>query len=141
MYVFLLLYNRHAMYNSGMSSTGTHTAKCLKCGRTRHFHSAEAADRAGPHGRICRMRIQLAALTAAVRDFTSAQIEKARELISDGGLVPTKRPGVFRAVKSSGDGSYLSHSATCNCAAGLRSRNRCYHVAAVRIVMASGRAA
>jgi hypothetical protein len=120
-----------------ITATGTHTAKCLRCGRTLHAASSIKAS----YGRWCHAKIRAAAITAAVRDFTSAQIEKARELISDGGLVPTKRPGVFRAVKSSGDGSYLSHSATCNCAAGLRSRNRCYHVAAVRIVMASGKVA
>ncbi|MGH3126089.1 MAG: hypothetical protein ACRDND_34365, partial [Streptosporangiaceae bacterium] len=76
-----------------------------------------------------------------VKGFTSAQVDKARELIADGGLVPTARPGVFRAVSSRGDIAYLTHSAACNCPAGLRSRSSCYHTLAVRIVLAAGKAA
>jgi len=76
-----------------------------------------------------------------VKDFTTAQVDKARELIADGGLVPTNRPGVFRAVSSRGDGSYLVHtSGNCNCPAGLRSRSLCYHAAAARILGATRKA-
>ena len=117
-------------------STAEHTAKCLRCGRVRHFRSAAAAAHASPHGRICAMRVRLAAMTEAVKGFAQAQVEKARELISDGGIVATKRPGVFRAVSSNGTDQYLVHSAVCSCPAGLRSV-RCYHRAAASILLAA----
>ena len=119
-------------------STTEHTAKCLKCGRVRHFRTAEAAAKAGPHGRICAMRVRLAAISEAVKGFAAAAVDKAREAIADGGFVPTRRPGVFRAVSSNGVDRYLTHSAVCNCPAGLRGR-QCYHLAAVRILTATTR--
>jgi len=78
----------------------------------------------------------------AIRDFTTAQIDKARELISDGGLVPTNRAGIFRAVSSRGDESYLvaAEAGICACPAGLHER-RCYHVLAARLVNVSTRRA
>jgi len=82
------------------------------------------------------MRVRLAAMTEAVKGFAQAQVEKARELISDGGIVATKRPGVFRAVSSNGTDQYLVHSAVCSCPAGLRSV-RCYHRAAASILLAA----
>ena len=121
-----------------MTSTGAHTAKCLRCGRVRRFRTAEAAAKSAPHGRICAARIRLAAITEAVRGFAQAQVDKARELIADGGLVPTSRPGVFRAVSSKGDGTYLTHPATCSCAAARRGRaTPCYHSLAAAILVAA----
>jgi hypothetical protein len=125
-------------------TTTEHTAKCLRCGRVRHFRSAAAAAKAAPVGRICAARIRLAAITEAVKGFAAAQVDKARELIADGGLIPTGRPGVFRAVSSKGDGSYLvSAKGICGCAHGLRTMTAkfCYHVCSARILVASGKAA
>ncbi len=122
-----------------MSNATEHTAKCLRCGRVRRFRTAEAAAKAAPNGRVCAMRVRLAAISEAVKDFATAAVDKARELIADGGLVPTSRPGVFRSVSSKGDGTtYLTHSAACNCPAGLRGR-QCYHLAAARILTAATR--
>jgi hypothetical protein len=123
-----------------MSNTEGHTAKCLNCGRVRHFRSAAAAKAANPNGRICRMKIRLAAINEAVRGFAAAQVDKARELIADGGLIPTRRPGIFQAVSSNGTDTYLvSAKGVCNCPAGLRSgkADRCYHTAAARILDAA----
>lgn len=121
-----------------MGETTDHTAKCLRCGRVRHFRSAEAAAKAAPHGRICAMRIRAAAIADAVKGFAQAQVDKARELISDGGIVATNRPGVFRAVSSKGDGSYLTHPATCSCAASRRGRaTPCYHSLAAKLLLAA----
>jgi len=120
-----------------MSNTEGHTAKCLNCGRIRHFHTAAAARRSAPYGRICAAKVRLAALNEAIKGFATAAVDKARELIADGGLVPTGRPGVYRSVSSKGDGTtYLTHSAACNCPAGLRGR-QCYHLAAARILTAT----
>jgi hypothetical protein len=123
-----------------MITTAEHTAKCLNCGRTRHFRSAAAAAKAAPHGRICAAKIRKAAVDAVFADFTPAQREKAAELIRDGGLVPTSRPGVFRTVGSKGDVTYLTHSAACSCPAGLHGR-LCYHLAAARVLTATSRKA
>jgi hypothetical protein len=126
----------------GMSNTEVRTAKCLRCGRTRNFRTAAAAAKASPHGRICRARILAAALTEAVRDFTARQVEKARELIADGGLVPTSRPGVFRAVSSDGLRTYLTSARSCGCAHGLHTvkEARCLHSIGARILGATTKA-
>ena len=125
-----------------MTSTGAHTAKCLRCGRVRRFRTAEAAAKSAPHGRICAARIRLAAITEAVRGFAQAQVDKAREMIADGCFVPTSRPGVFRVVSSDGERTYLAHSDTCNCPSGLRRlfACTCKHSLGVRLIMATGKA-
>ena len=122
---------------SDMRKTETQesTAKCLRCGHRIRAASSIAAK----YGPVCRARIRLAAINEAVKGFAAAQVEKARELISDGGLIPTGRPGIFRAVSSKGTDRYLVHSAVCNCPAGLHGR-LCYHVAGARILVAAGKA-
>jgi hypothetical protein len=115
----------------------THTAKCLRCGRT--LRSAKSVSRS--YGAWCAAKIRAAALAEAVKGFAAAQVEKARELIELGGLVPV-RAGIFRAVSSRGDGSYLTHPATCSCAAAKRGKaTPCYHSLAARIVVATRKAA
>jgi hypothetical protein len=118
-------------------NTGEHTSKCLRCGRTRRFHSAQAAAAAKPYGRICGALVRAAAIAEVVRGFKDAQVEKARELITDGGLVPL-RAGIFRSVSSDGERTYLTAATgQCNCAAGLRGRHQCFHGIAAMIVTAS----
>lgn len=122
-----------------MSNTGsdTHT-HCLRCGRRLY---CQASQRAGM-GRWCRAKIRAAIIAEAVRGFAERQVEKARELISDGGLLPTGRPGVFRAVSSDGERTYLTHPQTCACPAAKRGRaTPCYHSLAARIWVASRKAA
>jgi hypothetical protein len=118
-----------------MITMNSHEARCLRCGR----RLTAAASIKALYGRGCRAIIRAAAIAAAVRDFAAAQVDKARELIADGGLVATSRAGVFHAVASNGVDRYLTHEAACNCPAGLKAR-RCYHVAAVLIITA-GKAA
>ena len=112
--------------------TAEQPAKCLRCGHK----IRSAASLAAKYGPVCRARIRLAAINEAVKGFAATQVDKARELIADGGLIPTGRPGVFRAVSSKGDTTYLVHSAVCNCPAGLRER-ACYHRAAASILIAA----
>lgn len=122
-----------------MEHTEAHTAKCLRCGRT--LRSAKSVSRS--YGAWCAAKIRAAALAEAVKGFATAQVEKARELIELGGLVPV-RAGIFRAVSSKGDASYLvTPNGQCNCPAGLRSgrADRCYHVAAARMVALTVKAA
>jgi ribosomal protein L37E len=127
----------------GMSSTTEHTAKCQRCGRTRRFRTATAACTAKPYGRICQARILLAAVNDAIRGFARHQVDKARELIADGGLIPTGRPGIFRAVSSDGERSYLTSPQACGCPSGLRrlTATNCKHSLAALILVAAGKAA
>jgi Family of unknown function (DUF6011) len=119
-----------------MSSTAApQPIRCLRPGCHRAL-TAPASIAAG-YGPVCRRRIRDAAIAEAVKGFTAEQVEKAQQLIADGGLVPTRHPGVFRAVASDGTSTYLAHAATCNCRAGLRRRNPCYHSLAVRILAAA----
>ncbi len=119
-------------YSLSMSNTVQHTAKCLRCGHK--IRSARSV--AAKYGPVCRAKIRLAAITEAVRGFAQRQVDAARELISDGAIVATGRPGVFRAMSSKGTDQYIVHSAVCNCPAGLHGR-LCYHVAAARILVAA----
>ena len=115
-------------------------AKCLRPGCGRKL-TAAASIKAG-YGPVCRAKIRLAAINEAIKGFALAQVDKARELIADGGLIPTGRPGVFRAVSSNGTDTYLTHPATCSCAAGRRGKaTPCYHSLAARLVVATGKAA
>ena len=118
-----------------MTSSPQPTAKCLRCGRTLRSASSVKAS----YGPVCRTRIRAAALAQAVRGFAATQVEKARELIELGGLVPL-RGRVFRTIGSDGTTAYLTAATgQCNCPAGLRGR-ACYHGLAARMVSA-GKAA
>ncbi len=101
-------------------------SRCLRCGRKLRTSSG--------YGPKCAAKIRQAALAEARADFTAEQQAKASELIRDGGLVPTARPGVFRAVSSKGDTAYLAHACGCNCPAGLRAKRPCYHQLAARVL-------
>ena len=111
--------------------------RCLRC---RRALTAAASISAG-YGPGCRARIRAAALTSPA-EFTAAQITRARELLADGGLIPTSRAGVYQSVSSDGAATYLTHRAGCTCPAGTRGNGRtCYHRAAARILGATGKAA
>jgi hypothetical protein len=114
-----------------MQVTEAPTANCLRCGRT--LRSAKSVSRS--YGAWCAAKIRAAAIAEAVRGFAAAQVEKARELIELGGLVPL-RGRVFRTIGSDGTTAYLTASTGhCNCPAGLRGR-ACYHGLAARMVSA-----
>jgi Family of unknown function (DUF6011) len=117
-----------------MTTTTTESPRCLRCGR--RLRSAKSISTG--YGAGCRARIRAAAKLADLAAWTQRQLEDARELIEDGGVVPTSRPGVFRTVSSDGEEFHLTHAQACNCPAGLRSL-RCYHRAAVALVLAGPR--
>ena len=110
----------------------SHEARCLRPGCGRKLTSP-ASVRLG-YGPVCMRKIRAAAIAEAKADFTPDQQAKADELIRDGGLVPTSRAGVYRAVSSKGDATYLAHAAACNCPGGLRAKRPCYHSLAARIL-------
>jgi hypothetical protein len=104
---------------------------CLRCGRNLRVSTG--------YGPKCAAKVRAAQLAEAKADFTTEQQAKADELIRDGGLVPTNREGVYRAVSSKGDETYLVHAATCNCPGGLRAKRPCYHQLAARILGVASR--
>jgi len=98
---------------------------CLRCGR--------ALRNASPDGLGPKCRRDVRRTTPTLNGFKPAQLEAARELLDDGGIIPVrivKAGVVYRTVATGGTETYLTTSAGhCNCPAGLRS-GRCYHVAA-----------
>jgi hypothetical protein len=110
----------------------------VKCGRCHRPLRAARSIRDG-YGRGCKAILRAAATAAAVKGFTQAQIERAKELLELRALVPTSRPGVFRVPASDGIGTYLAHSQTCTCPSGLRRLTACtcMHSLAVRMILAT----
>ncbi|MEV0382924.1 helix-turn-helix domain-containing protein [Nonomuraea sp. NPDC050643] len=72
--------------------------------------------------------------------FKPEQVEKARDLIEQGLILPTSRPGLYTVVASDNVTTYLVHASGCTCPAGQRGKHRCYHRAAVAIVTAASAA-
>lgn len=73
---------------------------------------------------------------ADLDDYKPQAIDKARDLIESGGILRTRRPGLFTAVSSDGTTAYLVHASGCTCPAGQRGRYACYHRAAVALMAA-----
>jgi hypothetical protein len=107
------------------------TANCLSCGRRLTAARSVAAGR----GRACQAKVNRAARTADLSRYKPFQVEKAAELLEQGGLIPTSRPGVWTAVSSDGDTRYLVDQLahTCGCKAGQRGID-CYHLAGADIL-------
>lgn len=86
-----------------------------------------------------RWQITITAPTLA--DFKPATVDKARDAIETGAILPTSRHGMYTAVSSDGSTTYLVHASGCTCPAGQRGRHLCYHRAAVQILSATRHAA
>jgi hypothetical protein len=109
-------------------------ARCLRCGR----RLTALASISRGYGRACRARIAVAARTADLGAFHAWQVDKARDAIEVGAVVPSTRPGLYAAVSGDGATVYLAdardRSCTCKAAA---NRRRCYHVAGALILAAA----
>lgn len=116
-----------------MSTTTDPRPRCLKCRRV--LRSAKSV--ALGYGPTCTKRVKENARFAA-EDFQPVQVEKALELLADGGIVRSIRPRLFFAVSSTGDNNYVVNTIdnSCTCKAGQRDI-RCYHLAAVQILDAA----
>lgn len=118
---------------TNVTDTAPEVHRCLRCRRP--IRSAEAL--ATGYGSGCRAKVRRAAKSADLTAWTERQLDDARELIDDGGVVPTTKPGVFRTVSTRGDAVYLTSARWCGCPA----KKECYHAAAVVIVLATHAAA
>jgi hypothetical protein len=67
---------------------------------------------------------------AGLAEFTARQIDQARELIEDGGVIPTAMAAVVRTVSSDGLRVYLTTLNACTCPAA----KACFHRAALLMV-------
>jgi hypothetical protein len=114
----------------------------VKCGRCHRVLRSARSCREG-YGPGCRAIMRAAAFAAAVKGFTERQIDRARELIEFGAVIATSRPGVYLVANDDPQHPYKSHRETCNCASGLHRLTACTckHSLAVRIIMATGKAA
>lgn len=107
--------------------TTTQATECTRCGRTLR----SAASIARGMGATCAARAR------AERAAKAAQVQKARELVEDGGVArtthrTTRRHVVFEVVASNGTARYLTTVTACTCPAGRKGR-ACYHRLATRL--------
>jgi hypothetical protein len=113
------------------SEVAGHT-HCIRCGRKLTARVSVARQM----GRGCRAIVRAAALAEALKGFTQAQADKARELIADGGIVAI-REGIYRVAASNGSDFYsVAVTGQCSCRAGVNGK-ACYHFAAARVMAAS----
>jgi Family of unknown function (DUF6011) len=107
---------------------------CLRCGRV----LTAAASVSRGLGRTCRARIAAAAQVADLSEFHGWQVDKAREAIEQGAVVPSSRQGLYAAVASDGVLTYLvdAHERSCTCRAAANG-HRCYHLADALILDAA----
>lgn len=106
------------------------TDTCGRCGRK----ITSSRSRKLGYGQECWTKIR-AAVALVRNDYTARQIEQARELIADRGIVHLRR-NVFLTVSTDGTEIHRTAPQACNCIAGLRSIH-CYHTAAVKMLMAA----
>ncbi|MFF0249646.1 helix-turn-helix domain-containing protein [Streptosporangium sandarakinum] len=105
-----------------------------------HGVSLRTAQRWAKAGKLAAQKVAgrwVITLTAPGLDgFKPFQLDKAAEAIEQGAILATSRPHVYRAISSDGTTVYLASPDGCSCPAGLKAR-RCYHIAAVRILLAA----
>ncbi len=107
---------------------------CLRCGRPLQSERAQRLS----YGPECWAAILAASEQVDLTAWKSDQVQKALELIRDGGIVLIRDRGsyAYRSSSSDGDTFYLTVTAACSCPAGQR-ENLCYHRAAVTILLHS----
>lgn len=108
------------------ASTERHEGHCLRCGR----HTANV------YGSGCSAKIRAAFRVTDLSAWTPRQMADAAELVWDGGVVPTSRPGVFRTVSHDGERVYLTSVNGCTCQAGQGDK-ACLHRCAVVVILAT----
>jgi hypothetical protein len=104
-----------------------------------HHVTLRTAQRWAQTGRLDAVKVAgrwVITVPADLADFKPFQVDKAREVIEQGGILPTSRPGIWTAVSSDGTTTYLVHEAGCTCPAGQKGR-ACYHRAAVALLNAA----
>jgi hypothetical protein len=104
--------------------------RCRRCWRP--LRSLVSAARGA--GRVCAAKLRGARI--ALDDFTREQLDAARDVLADGGVVATAKPTVFRVIASDGSRTYLTSPRGCTCIRG-RYRKPCRHRAAACLHLAA----
>ena len=103
----------------------TPEVRCTKCGRRLRNYSP---DGLGPK---CRHKVRKAGRSETItRRYKTHLVERAVELLEQGGLIPLRDTGknrVFLAVSSDGSTAYRTTHSVCTCPAGLRAKYDCKH--------------
>ena len=107
-----------------------HTTNCRRCHAL--LTSKKSVERQ-IGDRCLRLERQEQAVKNA--GFKPSAVEKARQLIADGGIVRL-RANVFQVVSSNGVDRYLTAPQSCNCPAGIKGHFACYHRAAATLLAA-----
>lgn len=120
---------------SNASETPASETRYLRC----HRVLKAARSLANRYGKGCAAKIRQAARETALEGLNDAQRDKALEIVSDGGAVPSNREGVWHVTSGDGSQAYLTTGdGHCNCRWGLRRVSAdtkvCAHVGAVRLV-------
>lgn len=106
------------------------TTSCTRCGRP------ITGDKC--YGSGCAARLAHAIATVDTTGYTPAQVEKAVELVQQGGIVRVGH--LFLAVSSSGTMRYeVAAEGACSCMAASHGRH-CYHILSARIMDAADHA-
>ncbi|MCX4550564.1 MULTISPECIES: hypothetical protein [unclassified Streptomyces] len=116
---------------SAIKDHGHQPTRCLKC---RRILRRPTADGYGPK---CRTKVRKATRSEHLGQYKPHLVEKAVELLEQGGLIPLRKSSknrVFLAVSSDGSTAYRSAPAACNCPAGLRAVHVCKHRIAAHIL-------
>lgn len=128
-----------------MTSTNTTApARCIECGRI----ITSAASIARGRGKGCAAKVRRAAATATVEGFTPDQVDAARELVEDAGIMRLRR-NIYLTVSTDGERVHRTTATRCTCHAGVRAElppktdkngklkktSPCYHQLAVRMLL------
>ncbi|MEU1815174.1 hypothetical protein ABZ543_08245 [Streptomyces roseifaciens] len=115
-----------------MNATDTTTdTRCLRCGRRLRNDSPDG------YGPKCRRRVRTATRSNELSQYKPHLVEKAIELLEQGGLIPLRNTGknrVFLAASSDGSTAYRTAVAACTCPAGLKAAHMCKHRIAAHVV-------
>jgi hypothetical protein len=104
---------------------------CTKCGRRLRNPSPDG------YGPKCRAKVRRAGRSPELVAYKSHLVDKATELLEQGGVVPlrdTRKNRVYLTVSSDGAETYRTARAACTCPAGLRATCMCAHRIAVHIL-------
>lgn len=106
-----------------------------------HRVSLRTAQRWAANGKLDAVKTGgrwVITIEADLTPYKPFQVAKARELIEQGGILPTSRPALYVAISSDGTSQYVVDQAehSCTCKAAIRALH-CYHLAAADLVEAA----
>ena len=111
-----------------MANTNTTAnVRCIECGRTLTSPTSIARGR----GKGCAAKVRRTMATATTDGFTTKQVDAARELIEDAGVVRL-RGHIYLTVSTNGERVHRTTATRCTCNAGIKEK-ACYHQLAVRM--------